>query len=133
MSTQKEIPLILGGGGITGLCRLAGVLLALEREGVTYTSIHGTSAGAIAGTLLAAGHSPVKLANIINNLTDEDLRDKVMLWQLRMYWLESIFKTDKIERLLNILLPASFHDLKIPVSSWAVDYYTGDLTNTMRP
>ena len=133
MISSLETPLILGGGGITGLCRLAGVFLALEREGITYTSIHGTSAGAIAGAMLAAGHSPVKIANIINSLTDADLRDKVFLWQLRMYWLDSIFKTDKIWALLNNLLPASFNDLKIPISSWAVNMESEALVNTMRP
>jgi len=133
MNNQKEIPLVLGGGGITGLCRLTGVLLAFEKLGIQYTSIHGTSAGAIAGALLSAGYSPVILANIINNLEDSDLREKLFLWQIRMHWVDHIFKTEKIERLLDTLLPANFDEMTIPLSTWAVNKRTNDLVNTMRP
>lgn len=133
MNPPKQTLIVLGGGGVTGLCRLVGVLLALEKKNVVYSEIQGTSAGAIAGAMLSAGHSPVKIANIVANLTDNDLREKLFLWQLRLPWTDHIFRNRKIKRLLENLLPHSFLDLRIPISTWAVNMENGALMNTMRP
>lgn len=50
--------LVLGGGGIAGIAWLTGLLLGLERSGVTLRDadiIVGTSAGSVVGTQLASG------------------------------------------------------------------------------
>lgn len=63
---MREIPqlkkkhgsaLVLGGGAIKGFYYYLGILKALEEAGEQFTSVVGTSAGAIAGTLLASGIS----------------------------------------------------------------------------
>ncbi len=52
MSGRIKIGLALGGGGARGLAHL-GVLEVLEREGIVFDAIAGTSFGAIAGAMYA--------------------------------------------------------------------------------
>ncbi len=52
-----QIGVALGGGAARGMAHL-GVLKALERHGITVDMIAGTSAGAMTGTLFAAGIDP---------------------------------------------------------------------------
>lgn len=54
---MTTIGLALSGGGARGLVHV-GVLQAFLDEGIPVHAISGTSAGAIAGALYAAGHSP---------------------------------------------------------------------------
>lgn len=60
-----KVGLVLGAGGITGIAWLAGALRAVhEQTGwdpATADVITGTSAGAVAATVLAAGHDPCDL------------------------------------------------------------------------
>lgn len=60
-----RVGLVLGAGGITGIAWLAGALQALrEHSGwdpADAEIISGTSAGAVAATVLAAGHEPAGL------------------------------------------------------------------------
>ena len=53
---QHTLGLVLSGGGVRGAAH-AGVLKVLEERGVKVDYISGTSAGAVAGALWAAGHS----------------------------------------------------------------------------
>ena len=48
--------LVLSGGGARGIAHI-GVLKALEENDIKITHVAGTSAGAIVGSLFAAGHS----------------------------------------------------------------------------
>lgn len=57
---QGRTALVLGGGGIVGIAWLTGLLLGLEREGITLRNadiIVGTSAGSVVGTQLTSGRS----------------------------------------------------------------------------
>lgn len=62
---RPRVGLVLGAGGITGIAWLAGALEALrEHSGwdpAEAEIISGTSAGAVAATVLAAGHDPTGL------------------------------------------------------------------------
>ena len=69
---MREIPqlrkkdgtaLVLGGGAVKGFFYYLGVLKALDEAGEQFTSVVGTSAGAIAGALLASGISVNTLAS----------------------------------------------------------------------
>ena len=60
VSSQERIGLVLSGGGATGLAHI-GVLKALEEKGVPIDYITGTSAGALIGSLYAAGYSPEEI------------------------------------------------------------------------
>lgn len=57
-----QIGVALGGGAARGMAHL-GVLKALERSGITIDMIAGTSAGAMTGTLYAAGFDPEYLVD----------------------------------------------------------------------
>ena len=54
---QQRIGLGLSGGGATGLAHI-GVIKALEERGIPIDYITGTSAGALVGSMYAAGYSP---------------------------------------------------------------------------
>lgn len=57
---QQKIGLVLSGGGATGLAHI-GVLKALEERGIPIDYITGTSAGALVGSMYAAGYSPEEI------------------------------------------------------------------------
>ena len=57
---QQKVGLVLSGGGATGLAHI-GVLKALEERGIPIDYITGTSAGALVGSMYAAGYSPEEI------------------------------------------------------------------------
>src|SRR5438445_12971265 len=61
---MKTIGIVLSGGGARGIAHL-GVLAALEELGVRIDAVAGTSSGAIAGALYAAGNSPRYIKDIL--------------------------------------------------------------------
>ena len=65
---QQKVGLVLSGGGATGLAHI-GVLKALEEHGISIDYITGTSAGALVGSLYAAGYSPEEIEQYV--LSDE--------------------------------------------------------------
>jgi NTE family protein len=73
---RPRVALVLGAGGITGIAWLAGALAALrEQTGWDPASadlITGTSAGAVAATVLAAGEDP---AGLLRYAEDPDALD----------------------------------------------------------
>jgi predicted acylesterase/phospholipase RssA len=58
---QKRVDLVLEGGGVKGI-GLIGALAVLEERGYVPQNVAGTSAGAIAAALIAAGYSAGALA-----------------------------------------------------------------------
>jgi NTE family protein len=60
LHAQQKIGVVLSGGGATGLAHI-GVLKALEENGIPIDYITGTSAGALVGSLYAAGYSPEQI------------------------------------------------------------------------
>lgn len=62
---RPKVGLVLGAGGITGIAWLAGALDAVKQhtgwDPASADVICGTSAGAVAATVLAAGHDPCDL------------------------------------------------------------------------
>ncbi|MCB0652022.1 MAG: patatin-like phospholipase family protein [Saprospiraceae bacterium] len=54
---MKKIGLVLSGGGVRGMAHI-GLLQALEENDIEISAISGASAGALVGTLYAAGMSP---------------------------------------------------------------------------
>ncbi|MEJ6616216.1 MAG: patatin-like phospholipase family protein, partial [Crocinitomicaceae bacterium] len=59
-TTQERIGLVLSGGGATGFAHI-GVLKALEENDIPIDYITGTSAGALVGSMYAAGYSPEEI------------------------------------------------------------------------
>jgi NTE family protein len=64
--SQQKVGLVLSGGGATGFAHI-GVLQALEEKGIPIDYITGTSAGALIGSLYAAGWSPNEIRDYCTN------------------------------------------------------------------
>lgn len=92
VSNQYPRTLVMKGGGVKGLA-LVGALKELEKY-FTFDSFAGTSAGAIAATLLASGYTPTELELILKNKKFSD------------------FKSSLVARLWNIFTKFAFHSGK---------------------
>lgn len=71
----NRIDLVLEGGGVKGI-GLVGALAVLDERGFSPQNIAGTSAGAIAAVLTAAGYSPAELRSILIDLDFRKFKDK---------------------------------------------------------
>ncbi|WP_320783378.1 patatin-like phospholipase family protein [Streptomyces sp. CRN 30] len=67
MATDLKADLVLEGGGVRGL-GAAGAVIGLLEEGYAFPRVAGTSVGAIAAALVAAGVGPKELRDIMNRL-----------------------------------------------------------------
>jgi NTE family protein len=76
MSTSAN--LVLQGGGVKGI-GLVGAISVLEEAGYVFDRVAGTSAGAIVGSLVAAGMSSAELHDLMVALNYENFRDKTPL------------------------------------------------------
>lgn len=119
-----RIGLALGGGAARGMAHL-GVLKALEQHGVFVDEISGTSAGAMTGTLYAAGLDP-------EYLTHSFKRDLLPSWFFRQlpgsgYWyLLYKYRRRQFEPMLRKYLSRLTMDqLLIPMTTVAVDLVDG--------
>jgi NTE family protein len=72
---EKRIDLVLEGGGVKGI-GLVGALAVLDERGFEPQNIAGTSAGAIAAALTAAGYTPAELRSILLDLDFREFKDK---------------------------------------------------------
>lgn len=64
---SQKIGLVLSGGGATGFAHI-GVIKALEERGIPIDYITGTSAGALVGSMYAAGYSPTEIEKYVLNV-----------------------------------------------------------------
>jgi NTE family protein len=71
---MSSLDLVLEGGGVKGIA-FAGAIEVLETHGYRFNRIAGTSAGAIAGALVAAGATAEKLRKYLEDLDYERFRD----------------------------------------------------------
>ena len=79
MSKQTSwCDLVLEGGGVKGL-GLVGAVTALDRSGFQFRRIAGTSAGAIVGSLVAAGMSAPMLLSTMQSVDYAKFRDPTLL------------------------------------------------------
>ncbi|RMG27932.1 MAG: phospholipase [Bacteroidetes bacterium] len=65
MEKQKKIGITLSGGGVRGAAHAA-VLAVLEDNGIEPDMISGSSAGAMAGALYAAGYKPTEILDFFD-------------------------------------------------------------------
>jgi NTE family protein len=114
MNLDKKIGIALSGGGVRGISHL-GVLKALNQRGIFPTRISGSSAGAIAGTLYAAGYEPDEILDIIIKTNYFKFLRPAISWT-------GILRMDIVEELFRKYLPEnSFESLKLPMSVAATD------------
>ncbi len=114
--------LALGGGGARGLAHV-GVLTVLEASGLRPRAIAGTSMGAVAGALFAAGHRPQELRDVVESLK---LRELIAAMAPGVLSRGALLSADPIEQRLRELLPATFAELGVPFACVAADLVTGD-------
>ena len=114
-----KIGLVLSGGGARGIAHL-GVIKALLEMGVGFDQIAGTSAGAIAGVLLAQGYSPDESLKIIESSS--------FVRHLRPAWNRmGLLRLDMVVDLYRKYIPHdSFEGLQIPMHVVAVDLNGGE-------
>jgi len=116
--------LVLGGGGAKGMAHL-GVIEVLNREGIYFDSVAGTSAGSIMAAGYAMGKNPDELLDLmLKEMTPPQWlrllpksRELFLLSQFRMGWIEPKFR----KHLQNV----QFEELFLPTSLVTVDLVTG--------
>lgn len=114
-----KIGLALSGGGARGIAHL-GVMKALQEMGIQFDQIAGTSAGAIAGALVAQGYSPDESLKIIESSS--------FVRHLRPAWNRmGLLRIDTAIELYKKYIPHdSFEGLQIPLHVVAVDLSAGE-------
>ncbi len=113
-----KIGIALSGGGIKGLCH-AGVLKALEEQGIKPDILSGVSAGAVVGALYADGYSPDEIAVLFEDISFRNMT------KIRIP-VGGFFRTDIFQKFLTDKLRAkTFEDLKMPLRIVATDLDKG--------
>lgn len=113
-----KIGLALSGGGARGIAHL-GVIKALEEEGITFSAISGTSAGAIVGALYSYGYPPLEILDIIEKTNFfKSLRPAMSL--------KGLLNMDSLHPVFKRYLPEDdFSKLKIDFTAAATDLQKG--------
>jgi predicted acylesterase/phospholipase RssA len=96
--SAPECALVMKGGGVKGLA-LAGALIELSASDLQFDVFVGTSAGAVAAVLLAAGYSAEELEGILRETDFSDFLDPVP------------------RRIMNIVRKAALHSGD-PIGNW---------------
>ena len=123
-SKQKNLALVLGGGGAKGFAHV-GVLEELEKAGIKPDLIIGCSAGAIVGALYAADPNIQHLKSTVLKGQKKD----IMAINIRD-WPYSLYSTNKLKDYLHYNLKVNkFEDLKIPFIATATDLQYGNLVS----
>lgn len=111
MKDNKNINLVLQGGGIKGLSYI-GAYRYLEENNYKINYIAGSSVGAIIGCLIACGYNSYELEEIINNLNPN-----IFLYKNNNYKNFGLYSLEKVEEYLEMLLykknKRTFSDIKI--------------------
>jgi NTE family protein len=112
--------LALSGGGVRGMAHL-GIIKALEEFGVTFSSVSGTSAGAIAGAFYCSGYTPDEIFSIISKTG--------FLKSVRPAWSwAGLLNLDGFREMLYKYLPENdFARLNIPLTVAATEIRLGKI------
>lgn len=108
--------LALGGGAARGFAHI-GVAQVLLEIGLTPQVYAGSSMGALVGAFLAAGHSPQGLEELAERLSPLRLLD----WRPG----HSLLRAEALGRWLEGELPATFEELRFPLTVTATDLVSG--------
>ncbi len=115
---MPEIALALGGGGSKGFSHI-GVLRVLEQQGYRARAVAGTSAGAIIGSLYAAGYTPEEIVAWVE-------RVPAKAFQRKPHDKPSLMGLAGVEQMLREALgDRTFEDLPLPFGTVAVDVHKG--------
>lgn len=123
MTKTHLADIVLEGGGVKGL-GLVGAITALEAQGYQFNRVAGTSAGAVVGSLLAAGLGVDAMVKTMQNLDYTKFQDKNWLDQLgpvgelaSLLMLKGIYRGEYLHRWLSDELVSlgvrTFADLRL--------------------
>src|SRR5688572_7765343 len=131
----RHVGLVLGGGAARGFAHV-GVLMALEEHKVPIHCITGTSSGALAGGLFAAGVSATRLHALVSGLKWSSISSL----SLPMLHLNSLSHSplslplgfldlDRLIAWIDEVLdgPMSFDQLNLPFAAIATDIVSGQM------
>ncbi|MDF2938197.1 MAG: hypothetical protein K0Q90_3570 [Paenibacillaceae bacterium] len=129
LDQKGGIALALGGGGVTGCCH-AGVVRALEEEGIPVQAVAGTSAGALAAAMLACGGTARELAELTSRLSaklmDVDYAGLACRWFAPKGSLPGLIRGRRLVKLLEEMLGSRrISDLQLPFAVAATDLAAG--------
>ena len=111
--------LILSGGGVRGAAHI-GMLQALEELGIWVDAISGTSAGALVGSLYAAGFPPKDILQLFKETP-------LFKWTNFTWTKPGLVNTEQFVRTLRQYFPKDdFGDLLKPFFATATDLETGE-------
>ena len=112
---MKTIGLVLSGGGARGMAH-AGVLQALDELKIPINTISGTSSGALAGILYAAGVKPVNMPGLFTKI-------KLFNYSGWSFNRKGLLKSTAFRNLItNNVKVRNFEELSIPVSICLTDF-----------
>lgn len=114
-----KIGLVLSGGGARGIAHL-GAVKALAERGIKPDVISGTSAGAIAGGLLAYGYLPDEILEII-------IDTNFVRYVRPTFRGNGFLRIDRLQEVFQKHVPENtFEALKIPLIVTATDVHAGE-------
>lgn len=117
---MNKIGYVLSGGGARGFA-LLGVIKYLEEMGIKPYAIAGTSAGAIAGALYAAGKSPDEILQLLK-------KNNYFKWSNLLWRKNGLFSMQVLHDLLKDAIPVNdFDAVKIKLFVAATDLVKGEL------
>ena len=113
-----KIGLVLSGGGARGVSHLGAVKALYERD-IRPDIISGTSAGAIAGGLLAYGYSPDEILEMV-------VSTNFVRYMRPTFAGSGLLQLDRLEAFYRKYIPENtFESLKTPLIVSATDIYEG--------
>lgn len=120
-----HLGLALGGGGAHGLAHL-GVIAALEKNGLFFDRLAGTSAGAIIAAVLGAGYDHQHLLKLFNREMSPPNFMRFVPWGSKWY-LMWLFRFGLVEkRFRKYLKDVTIEQLLTPVHMISVDLIGGN-------
>lgn len=116
--TRKRVGLALSGGVMRGAAHV-GAIMELERAGIPIDYVAGVSAGSIVGSLLCAGITPVRMAELSGELRWSAIAS--LVWPR-----DGFVSFAKLARwLIRIIGDRAFDELTIPFAAGVTDLETG--------
>jgi NTE family protein len=117
---DKEIGLVLSGGGVRAIAHI-GLIKALLENGVVPNHVSGTSAGALVGALYAAGYNTEEMIHFFKNTPVLDFS----LYALKK---PGFLDSEKYEKFFQKYFKENaFEKLKYPLISTATNLLSGKL------
>ncbi len=118
--------LALGSGAAYGLAHI-GVIKALEKEGIIPDVVVGSSIGALAGGLWAAGFNGQEMEDIAKSIDKRSGFFKLLGFRDMSIAHQGFFKGNQVTRFLEKYLgDKTFRDLKRPLKIIAADLFTSE-------